>query len=52
VPIALGRGQPGSEIQAPMATVILFGLASSTLLNMVIVPALYYWSEGRRTMRA
>ncbi|WP_291984589.1 efflux RND transporter permease subunit [Candidatus Accumulibacter sp. ACC007] len=41
VPLALAAGQPGSEIQSPMAVVILFGLASSTLLNMIIVPALY-----------
>jgi CzcA family heavy metal efflux pump len=39
IPIALGKGQPGSEIQAPMAVVILFGLISSTLLNMFVVPA-------------
>ena len=41
VPLALSAGQPGSEIQAPMAVVILFGLLSSTLLNMLVVPALY-----------
>jgi CzcA family heavy metal efflux pump len=41
VPLALAAGEPGSEIQAPMATVILFGLLSSTLLNMFVVPALY-----------
>jgi Cu/Ag efflux pump CusA len=41
VPIALSAGQPGSEIQAPMAMVILFGLLSSTALNMVVVPVLY-----------
>jgi multidrug efflux pump subunit AcrB len=41
VPLALAAGEPGSEIQAPMATVILFGLLSSTLLNMFIVPSLY-----------
>ncbi|MCL4794893.1 MAG: efflux RND transporter permease subunit [Bryobacteraceae bacterium] len=41
VPIAAGMGKPGSEIQAPMAMVILFGLISSTALNMVIVPAIY-----------
>ena len=34
-------GQPGSEIQTPMAIVILFGLVSSTFLNMIVVPALY-----------
>lgn len=42
VPIALGAGQPGSEIQAPMANVILYGLFSSTALNMLVVPAVYY----------
>jgi Cu/Ag efflux pump CusA len=41
VPLALAAGEPGSEIQAPMAIVILCGLASSTVLNMVVVPALY-----------
>ena len=41
VPLALSGGQPGSEIQAPMAVVILCGLISSTLLNMVVVPSLY-----------
>jgi len=42
VPIALGMGKPGSEIQAPMAIVIFFGLLTSTALNMVVVPAAYY----------
>jgi CzcA family heavy metal efflux pump len=41
VPIALSVGEPGSEIQAPMAMVIMFGLLSSTALNMVVVPILY-----------
>ena len=40
LPLALALGQPGSEIQSPMALVILTGLATSTLLNMVVVPAL------------
>ena len=42
IPIAAGMGQPGSEIQAPMATVILFGLFTSTALNMLAVPTIYY----------
>ncbi|MFN3326465.1 MAG: efflux RND transporter permease subunit [Bryobacteraceae bacterium] len=46
IPIALGLGKPGSEIQAPMAIVILFGLLSSTLLNMLVVPAVYYRFAG------
>ncbi|MDP2109453.1 MAG: efflux RND transporter permease subunit [Thiobacillus sp.] len=41
VPLALATGQPGSEIQSPMAVVILCGLLSSTVLNMIVVPALY-----------
>ena len=41
IPLALRGGQPGSEIETPMAFVILFGLLSSMLLNMIIVPALY-----------
>jgi len=40
LPLALALGQPGSEIQAPMALVILTGLCSSTALNMLVVPVL------------
>ncbi|MCF7764995.1 MAG: CusA/CzcA family heavy metal efflux RND transporter [Verrucomicrobia bacterium] len=41
IPLALGGGRPGNEIQTPMAIVILFGLLTSMVLNMIIVPALY-----------
>jgi CzcA family heavy metal efflux pump len=41
IPLALGGGKAGSEIQTPMAIVILCGLMSSTLLNMAVVPTLY-----------
>jgi CzcA family heavy metal efflux pump len=41
VPLALGGGKTGSEIQTPMAIVILCGLTTSTLLNMIVVPTLY-----------
>jgi Cu/Ag efflux pump CusA len=41
IPLALGGGQSGSEIQTPMAIVILCGLTTSTLLNMFVVPTLY-----------
>jgi CzcA family heavy metal efflux pump len=47
IPIAAGMGKPGSEIQAPMAMVILFGLLTSTALNMLVVPAVYL-AAGRR----
>jgi CzcA family heavy metal efflux pump len=48
IPLALGGHKPGSEIQTPMAIVILFGLLTSMLLNMIVVPALYL-RFGRRT---
>ena len=41
MPLALAGGNPGSELQAPMAIVILCGLVSSMVLNMLVVPALY-----------
>ena len=47
IPLALGRGEPGSELQSPMAIVILGGLLSSTALNMVVLPALYWKFGGR-----
>lgn len=48
VPLALGGGEPGKEIQAPLALVVLSGLVTSTLLNMVVVPALYLrWGVRR-----
>jgi CzcA family heavy metal efflux pump len=42
IPLALSAGEAGSEIQAPMAVVIFFGLLSSTILNMIVLPALYF----------
>ena len=41
VPLALAGGEPGNEIQSPMAIVVLGGLLSAVLLNMLVVPALY-----------
>jgi CzcA family heavy metal efflux pump len=41
IPLALGGGEPGNELQTPMAIVILGGLLSSTALNMLVIPALY-----------
>ena len=41
IPLALGKGEPGKEIQQPMAVVILGGIVTSTFLNMIVLPALY-----------
>lgn len=41
VPLALAGDKPGSELQSPMAIVILGGLITSTFLNLIVVPALF-----------
>lgn len=41
VPLAMAAGQPGSELLAPLAVVVLGGLVTSTFLNLVVVPAGY-----------
>lgn len=40
LPLALGSGQPGKEIEGPMAIVILGGLVTSTALNLLVLPTL------------
>jgi Cu/Ag efflux pump CusA len=40
-PLAWAMEEPGNEIQAPMALVILGGLVTSTVLNLAVVPAAY-----------
>ncbi len=49
VPMALALGT-GAEVQKPLATVVIGGLVSSTLLTLVVLPALYSLFE--RTERA
>ncbi|MGM0546540.1 MAG: efflux RND transporter permease subunit [Bacteroidota bacterium] len=41
VPLALAAGEPGNEIQSPLAQVVIGGLVSSTLLTLVVIPALF-----------
>jgi Cu/Ag efflux pump CusA len=48
IPLALGADEPGNEIQSPMAIVILGGLVTSTLLNLVVIPSVYYMIEKKR----
>jgi len=51
LPLAIGSGDPGREIEGPMAAVILGGLVTSTLLNLLVLPTLalrYGRFEARR----
>lgn len=41
IPLALKGGEAGNEIQSPMAIVILGGLLSATLLNLLVIPCVY-----------
>ncbi|MGB0870696.1 MAG: efflux RND transporter permease subunit [Flavobacteriales bacterium] len=41
IPLALKGGESGNEIQSPMAVVILGGLLSATLLNLIVIPCVY-----------
>lgn len=44
LPMAFGSGL-GSEVQKPLATVVIGGIISSTILTLVILPVFYYWLE-------
>jgi cobalt-zinc-cadmium resistance protein CzcA len=46
VPMLLASGT-GSEIQTPLATVVVGGLLTSTLLTLLIIPSVYSWFEKR-----
>jgi cobalt-zinc-cadmium resistance protein CzcA len=50
LPLLLATG-PGSEIQRPLATVVIGGLFSSTGLTLVVLPVLYRWVEQRYERR-
>jgi len=51
IPLALSGDKPGNEIQSPMAIVILGGLLSSTLLNLYVIPAVYFSIERKRNIQ-
>jgi len=40
LPLALGTGEPGREIEGPMATIIVGGLLTSTILNLLVLPTI------------
>jgi cobalt-zinc-cadmium resistance protein CzcA len=47
VPMALNTGM-GAEVQRPLATVVIGGLISSTILTLFVLPTLYLWFGGRK----
>ncbi|MDO8969890.1 MAG: efflux RND transporter permease subunit, partial [Saprospiraceae bacterium] len=47
IPLAIAGDLPGNEIQSPMAKVILGGLLTSTLLNVFVVPVVYYLTNRK-----
>ncbi|MFN5090127.1 MAG: efflux RND transporter permease subunit [Bacteroidota bacterium] len=51
IPLAMGGDLPGNEIQSPMAKVILGGLLSSTLLNLFVVPIVYYLANNKTEIK-
>jgi cobalt-zinc-cadmium resistance protein CzcA len=46
LPLLFAHGT-GSEVQRPLATVVVGGLVTSTLLTLLVLPALYPWFAGR-----
>jgi cobalt-zinc-cadmium resistance protein CzcA len=46
IPMALSTS-PGSEVQRPLATVVIGGLVTSTMLTLIVLPLLYEWLEER-----
>jgi heavy metal efflux system protein len=50
IPVALSEGR-GAEVQRPLATVVIGGLITSTLLTLLVLPTVYAWMEQLRARR-
>jgi heavy metal efflux system protein len=48
IPMAVATSA-GAEVQRPLATVVIGGLATSTILTLLILPMLYRWLEAKRS---
>lgn len=46
IPMAVSTS-PGAEVQRPLATVVIGGLLTSTILTLIVLPLLYEWLEER-----
>jgi cobalt-zinc-cadmium resistance protein CzcA len=51
IPMAIGEGL-GSEVQKPLATVVIGGLISSTILTLFLLPVFYEWIESEKEVEA
>lgn len=51
LPVAMSQGT-GAEVQRPLATVVIGGLVTSTLLTLLVLPTLYAWLERRHPVAA
>ncbi|MFW5701787.1 MAG: efflux RND transporter permease subunit, partial [Bacteroidota bacterium] len=51
IPLAIAGDMPGNEIQSPMAKVILGGLLSSTFLNLLIIPIIYFMISKKSDLK-
>ena len=51
IPLVLNGEKSGNEIQSPMATVVLGGLVTSTLLNIFVMPIIYQWYEKKKNSK-
>ena len=47
IPMAIATGS-GAEVQRPLATVVIGGIITSTILTLILLPSLYAWIERRR----
>lgn len=50
IPMAISRSA-GAEVQRPLATVVIGGLVTATLLTLLVLPTVYAWVEERSTLR-
>lgn len=48
IPMALATGT-GAEVQRPLATVVIGGIISSTILTLVLLPVIYRWMNEDKT---
>ena len=50
IPMAISTGA-GAEVQRPLATGVIGGLFTSTLLTLLVLPAVYQWMERKKAQR-